>query len=101
MHRRERWGGEAGSEGARRLDKYDARIALAWISQRRAVPRYALTATRAMPDFDEIARRLGDQMAKGEVILFTGAGFSHGAMDTDGEPIPQVRQLTQEIWDLL
>lgn len=55
----------------------------------------------AMFEFDEIAARLGDQMAKGEVILFTGAGFSHGATDRSGVAIPQVRQLTQEIWDLM
>ena len=54
-----------------------------------------------MTDFTEITRRLGDQMARGEVILFTGAGFSQGATDRDGAAIPQVRQLTQEIWDLL
>lgn len=54
-----------------------------------------------MPDFDQIVQRLGDQMARGEVILFTGAGFSHGATDRDGQPIPQVRQLKEEIWDLI
>jgi hypothetical protein len=54
-----------------------------------------------MPDFDQIVQRLGDQMARGEVILFTGAGFSYGATDRDGRAIPQVRQLKEEIWDLI
>jgi len=54
-----------------------------------------------MTDFDEIAVRLKDQMARGEVILFTGAGFSYGATDRHGSPIPQVVQLKKEIWELL
>jgi hypothetical protein len=37
----------------------------------------------------------------GEVVLFTGAGFSVGACDCNGEPIPQVAQLTREIAQLV
>ena len=38
---------------------------------------------------------------RGEVILFTGAGFSFGAKDHSGRPIPSVGDLKKEIWDLL
>ncbi len=36
-------------------------------------------------------------MSRGEVVLFTGAGFSVGALDHSGRPIPQVADLTNEI----
>jgi hypothetical protein len=49
----------------------------------------------------DILRRLGEQMSRGEVILFTGAGFSHGATDRHGVAIPQVKRLKEEIWDLI
>ena len=42
-------------------------------------------------------KRLREQMSRGEVVLFTGAGFSFGATDRSGRPIPQVRELTEEI----
>jgi hypothetical protein len=46
-------------------------------------------------------QRLSEQMARGEVVLFTGAGFSVGARDLQGNPIPQVAQLTSEIAELV
>lgn len=46
---------------------------------------------------ESIVARLSEQMARGEVILFTGAGFSMGASDREGRPIPQVKELTAEI----
>lgn len=49
----------------------------------------------------DVVKRLGEQMSRGEVILFTGAGFSHGATDRHGVAIPQVKQLKEEIWDLI
>jgi SIR2-like domain len=45
----------------------------------------------------QTTKRIGEQMARGEVVLFTGAGFSVGACDSGGKPIPQVAQLTREI----
>jgi hypothetical protein len=51
--------------------------------------------------FDEIERRLREQFPRGEAILFTGAGFSAGACDRQGAPIPQVRDLQREIWQLV
>ena len=45
--------------------------------------------------------RLKSQVSRGEVILFTGAGFSLGAKDHSGRPIPSVGDLKKEIWDLL
>jgi hypothetical protein len=37
-------------------------------------------------------------MARAEVVLFTGAGFSWGATDLDGRPIPQPAELRDELW---
>lgn len=54
-----------------------------------------------MEDVDRIVQRLGEQLARGQVVLFTGAGFSYGATDTAGKPIPQVNDLKNEIWGLL
>jgi hypothetical protein len=45
--------------------------------------------------------RLKAQMARGEVVLFTGAGFSAGAANQAGTPIPQGSNLRDAIWDLI
>jgi len=45
--------------------------------------------------------RLKSQVSRGEVILFTGAGFSLGAKDHSGRPIPSVGELKKELWELL
>jgi hypothetical protein len=39
-------------------------------------------------------------MARGQVVLFTGAGFSNGALDLAGRAIPQVDDLEAEMWAL-
>ncbi|MGO9971933.1 MAG: SIR2 family protein [Solirubrobacteraceae bacterium] len=52
-------------------------------------------------DLANLIRLLGGQMARAEVSLFTGAGFSYGAKDMDGAPVPQVDDLRREIWDLV
>jgi len=52
-------------------------------------------------DLDAIVRLLGAQMARAEVSLFTGAEFSYGATDVDGNAVPQVDDLRREIWELL
>jgi len=44
--------------------------------------------------------RLRSYMSRGEVILFTGAGFSAGAKDRTGKSIPSSYQLKREIWDI-
>jgi hypothetical protein len=44
--------------------------------------------------------RLRDWFGRGQVVLLAGAGFSHGASDVAGRPIPQVRDLAEEIWGL-
>lgn len=43
---------------------------------------------------------LAGQIARGECVLFTGAGFSHGARSTDGQPVPQARALAQLLWPI-
>jgi tetratricopeptide (TPR) repeat protein len=41
---------------------------------------------------------LQSQMSRGEVILFTGAGFSMDAKATDGQNVPSARALTKILW---
>jgi SIR2-like domain len=50
---------------------------------------------------DFAVERLNAQMARGEVVLFTGAGFSAGATNAKGEPVPQGTELKRAIWDLI
>ena len=52
-------------------------------------------------ELDQIVSRLSEQMARAEVGLFTGAGFSFGAKDLNGQTVPQVDELRREIWDLV
>jgi hypothetical protein len=51
-------------------------------------------------DIDAIVLRLREQMERAEITLFTGAGFSYGALDYDGQPVPQVDDLRREIAEL-
>ena len=44
---------------------------------------------------------LAGQIAQGNVILFTGAGFSLCAQAEDGHSIPSAGQLLQELWPLV
>ena len=46
-------------------------------------------------------KRLRNQISRGEVILFTGAGFSRDAADHDGQPIPSPRELAERLFSLL
>ncbi|MDQ3631803.1 MAG: SIR2 family protein [Actinomycetota bacterium] len=50
---------------------------------------------------DRIVERLSEQIARNQVVLFTGAGFSFGAQDASARDVPQVAQLKAEIWELL
>lgn len=49
-----------------------------------------------MEDF--LKQRLANQLASGELILFTGAGFSRDATNQIGSPIPGVRQVSEVLW---
>jgi hypothetical protein len=40
-------------------------------------------------------------IASGDAILFTGAGFSSGALDTASRPLPDAAQMRVELWHLL
>jgi hypothetical protein len=40
---------------------------------------------------------LSNQIANGNVILFTGAGFSLQAQAENGEPVPSATQLLHEL----
>lgn len=48
-------------------------------------------------DLDAIVLRIREQMERAEITLFTGAGFSYGARDCNGRPVPQVNDLRREI----
>ncbi|MGA2186347.1 MAG: hypothetical protein ABSH47_25305 [Bryobacteraceae bacterium] len=52
-----------------------------------------------MLDSNDLAR-LRSQTARGELILFTGAGFSAGARDHSGVAIPSSGDLRRELWQL-
>jgi SIR2-like domain/Protein of unknown function (DUF815) len=42
--------------------------------------------------------RLKSQLSRGEIILFTGAGFSVGTADHSGRPTPSSGDLKRELW---
>jgi len=44
--------------------------------------------------------RLRSQASRGELILFTGAGFSLGAKNGAGQPIPSSAELKRLVWQL-
>jgi hypothetical protein len=44
--------------------------------------------------------RLRSQASRGELVLFTGAGFSLGGKDRAGRSIPSSPELKREIWEL-
>ena len=44
--------------------------------------------------------RMRSQMSRGEIILFTGAGFSCSAQDRAGRSLPTARQLKDELHEL-
>lgn len=44
---------------------------------------------------------LARQIARGRVILFTGAGFSNGAFTKNGAPVASVAELKEALWQLL
>jgi hypothetical protein len=48
-----------------------------------------------------VRHHLGEHLSRGEVALFTGAGFSYGVTDLAGRPIPQVDDLRDEITQLV
>ena len=49
---------------------------------------------------DTTFARLRSQMERAEIVLFTGAGFSMGARDRQGRPVPSSTQLREELWAL-
>ena len=46
-----------------------------------------------MTDVAKLLPRLRSQMSRGQLILFTGAGFSAGAKNRGGSPLPSSREL--------
>jgi hypothetical protein len=46
-------------------------------------------------------REVGDIIASGNAMLFTGAGFSADAHDLDGKPLPDSEEMRRELWELI
>jgi hypothetical protein len=55
-------------------------------------------ASEESPVDPRLSRLLADQLSRGEVILFTGAGFSLAARARDGEQTPSAGQLRDILW---
>jgi energy-coupling factor transporter ATP-binding protein EcfA2 len=53
-----------------------------------------------MPIDPDLKRRLAGQLSRGELILFTGAGFSGDAHNADDQPIPGAPELRDALWHL-
>jgi energy-coupling factor transporter ATP-binding protein EcfA2 len=49
---------------------------------------------------DLLKQRLANQIASGELILFTGAGFSLNAVNRTGTSVPGVRRLREVLWSI-
>jgi hypothetical protein len=49
---------------------------------------------------DQTRMLLENQMRKGKLVLMTGAGFSAGAVDPAGRPLPVGAALAKEIWKI-
>lgn len=49
---------------------------------------------------EALVQRLTSQMSRGDVVLFTGAGFSLGAAATSGRAVPSSEELRRELWPL-
>ena len=47
-----------------------------------------------------LRQTFANQMGRGELVLFTGAGFSLAARSRSGEPIPSVRKLKELLWPI-
>lgn len=49
---------------------------------------------------DDVLQYLRGRLARGELGVFTGAGFSSGGIATDGSPIPSVKELKAILWPI-
>jgi hypothetical protein len=53
------------------------------------------------PVIAQAVREMTAAIASGEATLFTGAGFSAGALDGRGRPLPDAAQMRAELWRLV
>jgi len=49
---------------------------------------------------NNLLNRLRSYMSRGELVLFTGAGFSLSGSNHQGLPIPSAKELKQELWKI-
>ena len=59
-----------------------------------------MPGARSMAIDTGLTARLRRQLGRGQLILFTGAGFSCGAFARSGRPIPTAEELKRELWRL-
>lgn len=52
-------------------------------------------------EIDQIVAYLRGRFEQGDMVLFTGAGFSSGAKNVGGTPIPSVATLKRRLWNLV
>lgn len=48
----------------------------------------------------DLLETLASQLSRGELTLFTGAGFSLDALATDGQPVPRTDELKKILWPI-
>lgn len=53
-----------------------------------------------MANIDHIIKRVQGQMSRGQLVLFTGAGFSQGALDRSGKPVPGSTELRDLMFEI-
>jgi hypothetical protein len=53
------------------------------------------------PQLERELTEMATVIARGDAILFTGAGFSSGALDVASSPLPDAAQMRDELWRLL
>jgi hypothetical protein len=47
-----------------------------------------------------LVQRLSNQLARGQAVLSTGAGFSMDATARGGDPIPSANDLREKLWEI-
>lgn len=57
--------------------------------------------SKAMAELsDEVLAVLRSKMSRGQLALFTGAGFSRSALAVDGQPVPGAEELRKSLWQI-
>jgi hypothetical protein len=71
------------------------------VSRSNATPEPAPRAGVLAPEVDRDLREMASVIDRGTAILFTGAGFSAGALDVARCSLPDAAQMRAELWEML